>query len=282
MGSSLHQHTAPETESGDDGAVVGQQTGNRRFHPAGHPFLVAFVVQLLVLAGQFLASLLLVHAGHHLVWQPLRFALIQGAASATLSFLLRQPIWWWWIHAGFPLAIWLAMRTTLPAWSYLLALLLLLPWYWHTFITRVPYYPSSLPVWQAVDRLLPSGPCRVLELGSGLGGFSLWLTEAHSGCEATGVEWSPMPWLISRVRSWRKGTAACFLRQDYRQMDWQPYDLVFAYLSPAAMPEMWQLARQRMRHGTVLVSYEFGIPGVPADRTIRIAGMREELYAWYI
>ena len=262
--------------------VAGQDIGNQPFKPANHPVLVALVVQLLVLAGQFLVSLLLVHAGYDLVWRPLRFALVQGAVSAALSLLLRQPVWWWWIQAAFPLAIWLALRSGIPAWIYLLALLLLLPWYWHTFITRVPYYPSGQPVWEAVACLLPESPCRVLELGSGLGGFSLWLTNEHPGCEATGVEWSPMPWLISRVRAWQRNAAPRFLRQDYRQLDWQPYDLVFAYLSPAAMPEVWQLARQRMRPGTLLVSYEFDIPGIPADQTIRMSGMREELYAWYI
>ena len=249
---------------------------------AERPFFVALLIQIVVLLIQLLATLLAGHVGMHLMWNPLRLVLVQSVLSTFLSRWLNQPIWWWWIHAAFPPAVGLALYAGLPSWTYLLALLMLLPWYWHTFTTRVPYFPSSLPVWRAVADLLPEGECQVLELGSGLGGFSLWLSRWRPECRVIGVEWAPMPWLISRIRAGRRVAAPIFLRQDYRQMDWQPYDLVFAYLSPAAMPEVLAMARQRMRPGSLLVSYEFDVPDVPADKTIRMSGMRAQLYAWYI
>jgi predicted O-methyltransferase YrrM len=45
-------------------------------------------------------------------------------------------------------------------------------------------------------------------------------------------------------------------------LDFAQFDVVFAYLSPAAMPELWKKAQREMRPGSLLISYEFPIEGV--------------------
>jgi hypothetical protein len=46
----------------------------------------------------------------------------------------------------------------------------------------------------------------------------------------------------------------------------------FAYLSPAAMLALWHKARAEMRPGTLLLSYEFHIPGTTPDLVIQPEG----------
>lgn len=45
--------------------------------------------------------------------------------------------------------------------------------------------------------------------------------------------------------------------------------MVFAYLSPAAMPALWSKAQREMRAGSFLASYEFEIPEASGIKTIR-------------
>ena len=55
--------------------------------------------------------------------------------------------------------------------------------------------------------------------------------------------------------------------QDLRQIDLSGYDFVYAYLSSAAMPGLWEQARRQMRPGSLLISNSFAVPGVPAAAT---------------
>jgi len=71
------------------------------------------------------------------------------------------------------------------------------------------------------------------------------------------------------------------MRGDYRALDFAQYDVVFAYLSPAAMPALREKAQAEMRPGTLLLSYEFGFAGMPPDVTLPVAPNGTVLYGWY-
>jgi hypothetical protein len=56
--------------------------------------------------------------------------------------------------------------------------------------------------------------------------------------------------------------------------------VVYAYLSPAVMPEFWAKARQEMRPGALLVS-AFAVPGLKPNRSVEIGDtMRTRLHVW--
>lgn len=184
-----------------------------------------------------------------------------GALAAALAWRCALPLWWLLINAVFPAAI---HYTLAQSWSpdwFLLPLLLLVPLYWSNCLTRVPYFPSQPAVWTLLGRLLSSQPGqRVLDLGSGMGGLGLALAARRPDCSVVGIEVAPLPWLVSWLRArWQRGGCA-FVRGDYRRHDWADYDLVFAYLSPAAMPALWEQASRQLRPGACLVSCEFGVP----------------------
>jgi hypothetical protein len=51
-------------------------------------------------------------------------------------------------------------------------------------------------------------------------------------------------------------------------LDFGDYDIIFAYLSPAAMSSLYLKAIHEMRNATVLIAQEFPIPGVTATSII--------------
>jgi predicted O-methyltransferase YrrM len=118
----------------------------------------------------------------------------------------------------------------------------------------------------------------MVDIGSGLGGFTLHLAAARPESVVVGIELAPLPWLVSRLRAAWSGSRARFLRGDYEQLNFAEYDLVFAYLSPAAMPALWRKAQREMRPGSLLASYEFEIPAADGVKTIRTTEGGQLLY----
>ncbi|KRB84466.1 class I SAM-dependent methyltransferase [Noviherbaspirillum sp. Root189] len=209
-------------------------------------------------------------------------AIMQGVLATALSRWRRMASWWLAIQFLFPVALVVLLAFHLPSWIFLSAFLLLLPLYWTTFRTQVPYYPSGLDTWRAVESLIPHKPgVRVVDIGSGFGGLVMHLAQHRPDGIIEGVELAPLPWLASVLRARLRGSSACFIRKDYGRLALSDYDVVFAYLSPAAMPSLWQKARAEMRQGTLLLSLEFPVVGVKPDLILHPGGSGPALYGWY-
>jgi hypothetical protein len=82
-----------------------------------------------------------------------------------------------------------------------------------------------------------------------------------------GVETAPLNWLIARLRL--AGRADIRLASLW-QTDLADADLVYAYLSPAAMPRLWEKARAEMKPGSLLVSNSFAVPGEAPDEIVEL------------
>ncbi len=177
----------------------------------------------------------------------------------------------------------LAQQVNIPAGVYLGAFLLLVLFYWSTFRTRVPLYLSDRKAWQAMTSLLPEAQAfRFIDLGSGLGGVPFYLEQRFPQGQFFGTEIAPAPWLISRLRAWYKRSRVVFMRRDYAAIDLSEFDVVFAFLSPAAMPDLWQQAQAQMHSGSLFVSLSFArsMHGQP-DQVVSLAeGARHTLYVW--
>jgi len=208
-------------------------------------------------------------------------AVLQGAIAALLTRWRRLAPWWSWIQLLFPIALLATLALQIPSWIFLAAFLLLLGLYWTVFQTQVPFYPSGTATWQVVAGLLPADrPVRVVDVGSGLGGLVMHLAALRPDSEVAGIELAPLPWLVSRLRGRFGRSRATFLRGDYRALDFGHYDVAFAYLSPAAMPTLWQQARTQMRPGSLLLSYEFAVDGVMPDIGGGLTENGPVVYGW--
>lgn len=244
------------------------------------PAVAALLLQLGAFPLTLAATWLLATAGVPMTY--LAVALIQGLAAAGLSWWRGLASWWRAIQLLFPPALVGAAQLAIPPLAFFAAFLFLLLLYWSTYRTQVPYYPSSRRVWEAVAALLPpKDPVRVIDIGSGLGGLVLDLARRGPAVEALGVELAPLPWLLSRLRAGLGGSGARFIRGDYEALDFGEFDLVFAYLSPAAMDALWRKAARDMRPGSLLLSYEFIIDARRPDRTVYPTKRGPALYIWH-
>lgn len=209
-------------------------------------------------------------------------ALLQGVLAAALARWRRLASWWIAIQLLFPVALLALLAVGLPPALYLALFLFLLLLYWSTFRTQVPFYPSRPAVWNAVASYLPADrPVRCIDIGSGLGGLVLALAARRPDCHFTGIEVAPLPWLISWLRARLGRSRATFVRGNYDHLDFADFDVVFAYLSPAAMPALWRKAQHEMRSGTLLLSLEFPVDDVAPQIIVLPDPQGPVLYGWY-
>jgi hypothetical protein len=195
-----------------------------------------------------------------------------------------MPVWWRWIHLVFPVAVVVMLQVDLPAIVYLAGFVVTLTLYWSVHNTRVPFYPSFPATWRAMHQILEQHAgeqsLRVLDIGSGLGDVSLFLSRQRTQDQIDGIEIAPLPWLVSKVRSIFSNRRTQFTLGDYRQSDFAQLDVVFAYLSPAVMPDVWQKVHQEMQPGSLFVSSEFPVPGLTAGRIIYPSNSSPALYVY--
>lgn len=190
-----------------------------------------------------------------------------GAATALgvgLSLLGNS----WWrrvlIATGFPLSLALTLPSlglaaALPAWAWLVPLLLLLAVYPLNAWRDAPLFPTPA---HALDSLpqhapLPDGAC-VLDAGCGLGHGLKALRRAYPQAQLHGLEWSwPLRWLCALRCPW-----AQVRRADIWAADWSSYDMVYLFQRPESMPRAVAKAQAELRPGAWLVSLEFEAIGV--------------------
>ncbi|MDP1652850.1 MAG: methyltransferase type 12 [Rhodocyclaceae bacterium] len=232
------------------------------------PLRAAILAQL---GGAAVVLLLVVGLGRLTAvdfWQiPFVLALLQGAIAAMISLRQRVPPWWLLIHLAFaPLAVAVQRLDIAPGW-FLAAFVLLLLVFWRTDKSRVPLYLSNRATADALLKLLPATPVKVLDLGCGDGGLLARLARARPNCRFIGIEHAPLPWLVARLRS--VGLSNLTIRHgDFWQEPLGDYGLIYAFLSPAPMPRLWKKARAELKKGAVLVSNSFAVPDVEAESTV--------------
>ena len=209
------------------------------------------------------------------------FAILTGIVAAVFSQWHRLTWWWIPIQLFFTPGLLAVNALSIPPTAFLIIFVLLLGVFWSTFRTQVPLFLSGPAVWDAVEALLPVKPVRCVDIGSGIGGLILALSARRRDCEFVGVEIAPLPWLISAIRGRMRNSAARFTRRDYRTLDLAEFDVVFAYLSPAAMPAVWQQAQTQMRKEAMLISYAFDLADITPDQIYEPRAGGLQLFVWF-
>lgn len=239
---------------------------------------------LLQLAALLLAILSLRVA--NLSLPPLAIALLCGLFAAAFSHWAGLARWWLLIQLLFLPALVLMLALDIPPGYFLAAFLILLVVYWSTFRTQVPLYLSSEKVWHALESLLPAPAggkgFQFADLGSGLGGVLTHLARVRQDGHYHGVESAPLPFLWSWLRIRSGGHQNCSVRWgSLWDCDLGEYDVVFAYLSPVPMEQLWRKASAEMRPGTLFISSTFDVPGQSPQRTIEVDDLHHStLQVW--
>jgi hypothetical protein len=211
-----------------------------------------------------------------------------GLLAALLTRLAGLEIWWVIIQLLFPGLVLAATLSGWPAWVYLALFLALALVYWSTLRSRVPLYLSNAATWHAVATLLPAPQVgrslRFADLGSGLGGLLCHLAASRPDIEFEGLELAPLPVWLSRVRVALAGRSNVRIRWgSFWSRDLADFDVVFAFLSPVPMADLFAKVQREMLPGTLFISCAFEVPGATPDQVIDLPSPRQpRLLVWQI
>jgi len=223
--------------------------------------------------------LLLVFARLWPVRHPLPFWLwptAQGGLSALLAHRWGLGRWWQAFQVFLPFALVWQLGHSVPPWVYPALLVGLALVYGGGLLTRVPLYNSSRAAWAALLDLVPDEEgVSMADLGAGLGGPLSHLARHRPRGRFTGVEASPIVWLVAWVRTLPVRARCRVQFGSLWNLPLGEFQVVYAFLSPAPMLELWAKVRREMAPGGLLISNTFEIPGVQPERQIQLPGRRD-------
>lgn len=216
-----------------------------------------------------------------LPWQMTAFAI--GLVAFIVATITKQQWWWKLIHASFaPLAYEATLLSINPN-LFLAAALAIYLVYRGAISGQVPLYLTNTATSEAIAEIAKNtSPLRLIDLGAGIGSVAHFLAKRRSDAQITGIENAPATWLIGYLRSLRLKN--CRWRyQDLWQTNLAEFDIAYAFLSPAPMPELWKKIQREMRSDTLLISNSFPVPGVEPICIVEVADQRHtKLYCYQL
>ncbi len=243
------------------------------------PAIRALMMQLL--AGSVIIGLALVWSLLQLPALPMIvWAMIQAAMATLLAYHFSMARWWLAIHMVFLPSVVMTLFLGLPSWLFLAGFATLFLVHGATYRTQVPTHLSRRSVVESVINLLPSrSGFHCIDLGCGFGGVLSALALRRKDARYYGMEAAILPFAVSWIRGRLAGYEVSW--GDFWEVDLGTYDVVYVYLSPAAMPGLWTKVRREMRPGSLLISNSFPVPGVTPTQTVSIRP-GTDVYLWRI
>jgi len=153
----------------------------------------------------------------------------------------------------------------------------LLTLYW--LRTGVPPLPLRRAERESVLALLKGAgvpaQATIYELGCGWGGLTLALAREFPEARVVGIELSPLPWLVARLRA-RRERRILIARQDFFSADLSSADAVISFLMMKPMGPLSQKLDRELRPQTPVVSVAFWFRGRAIERSAGTVA----LYRW--
>ena len=209
---------------------------------------------------------------------PLMLAIAVGMAAGAACSLVGSTSWRrLFIALGFPLSLAVSgLAGAMPAWGWLLPLVLLALIYPLNAWRDAPLFPTPTDALQGLAQLAPlRAGARVLDAGCGLGAGLRELHREYPQAALDGLEWS---WPLRFACAWRCRFARV-RRGDIWAADWSGFEMVYLFQRPESMARAADKATRELRAGAWLVSLEFDVTGLAATRVIECAdGRRVWLY----
>lgn len=175
------------------------------------------------------------------------------------------------IAVGFPLSLLVSGAAVMPAWAWLVPLLVIALIYPVHAWRDAPLFPTPS---QALVELpkhirLPAGAA-ILDAGCGLGHGLKALRIAYPDARFFGIEWSwPLYAAAALCRPWARVSQG-----DIWQADWSSYDLVYLFQRPESMSRAVAKAAVELRPGAWLVSLAFAAEELEVTAVIQGADSR--------
>jgi Methyltransferase domain len=215
---------------------------------------------------------------------PSLVAFLAGVALAgTVAWRIAASGWRRvFVFAGFPLSLvatgWAS--GALPAWAWLLPLVLLLAVYPVQAWRDAPVFPTPVNALRGLAQAVPLPPgAQVMDAGCGLGAGLRALRAEYPQARLHGLEWS---WPLTLACRWRcrlAGLNAEVHRGDIWAADWSGCDLVYLFQRPESMARALDKAGRELKPGAWLASLEFEATGYrPQAQIAQVEGKPVWLY----
>jgi len=184
-------------------------------------------------------------------WFALSIATTLGVLVSVLAGTFWRRIA---VAAGFPLSLLLSGVVSLPAWSWLLPLVIVALVYPMNAWRDAPLFPTPVGALSGMDIYAPLKPgASILDAGCGLGHGLRALRAVYPQATLHGIEWSwPLRALTAVLCPWGQ------IRQgDMWRANWAAHDMVYLFQRPETMPRAVEKASAELRPGAWLASLEF-------------------------
>ncbi|MBL4739928.1 MAG: hypothetical protein JKY12_02985 [Sneathiella sp.] len=248
------------------------------------PILVAILIQL---AAYILLTLVQPIALKNLGYViPLFWLMVvQGAIASGVIYLLKFPRWWVIIQFIAPPLLVLALVLSIPFWVLPVILVVMITVFWNVAVDRVPLYLTNEKTALELSKRLPKqAGLKVVDLGSGLGGTMRLLAKHRPDQQFFGFEGAMLPFLLSWILAKiGNGSNTHFRFKNFWRLDLSEFDVVYCFLSPIPMAELYAKAKREMKPGSLFISNSFTVPDVPPSRTVSVKdGRKTKLLIWEI
>lgn len=200
--------------------------------------------------------------------------LVQALLAVSLTYLFKLPKWWRWIQFAIPVGLYLGLLIGFdPIWALILFICIWLI-FANAFKERVPLYLTNRTTQQALKILVEARQnVRFLDLGCGLGGNVAYMSGQSMVALSHGVETAPIPYVLSKLMTFTRGGQTFAL--DMWKADLSKYDVVYAFLSPEPMPQLWEKVSQEMSTGSVFISNSFAVPDIEPTEVWELSDSRK-------
>ena len=108
----------------------------------------------------------------------------------------------------------------------------------------------------------------------------LFRSKALERTHVTGIENAYLPWLIGRLRTAQRNNCK-WLLSNLWDVPLSGYDVVYAFLSPAPMANLWVKISKEMQPGSLFISNSFPVPERAADFVIEVNDKRRTRLFFY-
>lgn len=229
-------------------------------HRAPLYFLFLSVLCQTIAIGVFLMA-------QNFLMQPWLLVVVQSGTAFALARWLKLSLPWQIFNLLLVPGIIACTSLDLPREALIVALILVVLLYLPTFWTRVPYYPTSEKMYARIAAMLPDNErVRFIDLGCGFGSLLEYLARSKPSAHLEGIELSPLAYLVTKLRFMVKHYPQVSISLgNFWSLSLEPYDIVYAFLSPTPMPYLWEKVRQEMRPGTLFVSNTFPVPASASE-----------------
>ncbi len=207
-------------------------------------------------------------------FNPLYLALLMGTVALALSWVFKLPSWWFLLQFIFPTSMYWALNANITPLVSLGIFVAIWLFFSNSFKNRVPLYLTNSVTREA---LLPTiegrEEAKFLDLGSGLGGNVVFMSQQNQVAQSVGVETAPMPYLVSKLYTFFAGGE--IWAKDLWKMELNEFDVVYAFLSPEPMEALWQKVLAEMPINSLFISNSFAVPDIEASEIWALPDQRE-------